>query len=42
MREKIQLYLNQGAKEVWLCNQTGEITYFTAEGEVKNSLELIN
>ncbi|MDM8543866.1 Uma2 family endonuclease [Desulfococcaceae bacterium HSG7] len=28
MEEKIKLYLNQGAKEVWLCNQEGEISYY--------------
>ncbi len=28
MEEKIKLYLNQGAKEVWLCNQKGEISYY--------------
>jgi len=40
MNEKIELYLNQGAKEVWLCNQKGEISYFTAKGEIKDSAEL--
>ena len=33
MEEKIQLYLHQGAKEVWLCNQQGEISYFTLNGQ---------
>ncbi|MDM8568470.1 Uma2 family endonuclease [Thiotrichales bacterium HSG1] len=28
MNEKIKLYFNQGAKEVWLCNQKGEISYY--------------
>jgi len=40
MNEKIELYLSQGAKEVWLCNQKGEISYFTAKGEIKDSTEL--
>ena len=40
MTEKIKLYLNQGAKEVWLCNQKGEMSYFTAKGEIKDSAEL--
>jgi len=31
MDEKIKLYLNQGAKEVWLCNQEGEISYYFAD-----------
>ncbi len=33
MEEKIKLYLNQGAKEVWLCNQEGEISYYFHEGD---------
>ena len=40
MNEKIKLYLDQGAKEVWLCNQKGEISYFTSKGEIKDSTEL--
>lgn len=36
MNEKIKLYLNQGAKEVWLCNQKGVISYFTKDGEIDN------
>ncbi len=33
MEEKIKLYLNQGAKEVWLCNQEGEISYYFHEDD---------
>ena len=40
MKEKVRLYLDQGAKEVWLCNQKGEISYFTSRGEIKASDEL--
>jgi len=40
MDEKIQLYLNQGAKEVWLCDQEGGLSYFTTKGKIKNSIEL--
>ncbi len=40
MDTKIELYLAQGAKEVWLCNQKGEISYFTSRGKVKDSIEL--
>ena len=29
MHEKIALYLAQGAKEVWLCDQEGKISYFS-------------
>jgi Uma2 family endonuclease len=40
MRQKIDLYLNQGAKEVWLCNQKGEISYFSKDGEMRMSKEI--
>jgi Uma2 family endonuclease len=40
MDNKIKLYLDQGAKEVWLCNQQGEISYFSADGEITESAEL--
>jgi Uma2 family endonuclease len=33
MNEKMALYFDQGAKEVWLCNQQGEISYYSREGE---------
>ena len=40
MHEKIALYLGQGAKEVWLCNQQGEIAYYSEAGKIKQSGEL--
>jgi Uma2 family endonuclease len=40
MKQKIDLYLNQGAKEVWLCNQKGEISYFSKDGEIEMSKEI--
>ena len=40
MNEKIKLYLNQGAKEVWLCNQEGEISYYSQSGRLEQSLEI--
>ncbi len=40
MNEKIELYLNQGAREVWLCNQKGEISYYSDKGEMKDSNEI--
>ena len=39
MNEKIKLYLNQGAVEVWICNQQGEISYFSKYGEIDKSNE---
>ena len=32
MREKTALYFDAGAKEVWHCSQTGQMTFFTAGG----------
>ena len=40
MNEKINLYLNQGAKEVWLCNQEGEISYYSQRGKINHSNEI--
>jgi len=39
MAEKIQLTLNQGAKEVWLVDQQGQITYFSNDGQIETSKE---
>ena len=40
MNQKMNLYFNQGAKEVWLCHQNGEISYFSKEGVMKESKEI--
>jgi len=40
MGEKMSLYFDQGAKEVWLCDQKGQISYFTAKGKIDESVEL--
>ena len=40
MNEKINLYLDQGAKEVWLCNQQGEISYYSHAGRLEKSGEI--
>ena len=37
MAEKIDLYLAKGAKEVWLCNDEGNITVHTPKGLRENS-----
>ena len=37
MQEKIQLYLQQGAQEVWLVETTGNVRFFNASGESKQS-----
>ena len=41
MEEKIELYLAKGAKEVWIVNEDGEIKYFTCEGKIEKSAEII-
>lgn len=33
MDEKIQLYLLAGALEVWIVDETGDVSYFNAEGK---------
>jgi Uma2 family endonuclease len=40
MNEKIKLYLEQGAMEVWLCNQDGKISYYSRKGQLKESKEM--
>ena len=40
MNEKIKLYLEQGAVEVWLCNQQGEISYYSSTGKLEKSAEV--
>ncbi len=34
MAEKRELYLAKGAKEVWLCSESGEMKFFTYEGRL--------
>lgn len=38
MIEKRQLYFEAGAKEVWLCNENGLLSFFNAEQELTHSL----
>ena len=40
MQEKIKLYLEQGAIEVWLCDQQGEISYYSRAGKIEKSGEI--
>ena len=37
MQEKTQLYLQQGAQEVWLCSEAGQVEFFAASGPLKTS-----
>ena len=38
IEEKKQLYFDAGAREVWLCSQTGAITFFNPTGAIPNSI----
>ena len=38
MAEKQRLYLQQGAKEVWFCSLSGDVTFFDVEGELERSM----
>ncbi len=40
MMFKTELYLNQGAREVWLVDQKGGITFFSTEGQLEKSKEV--
>ena len=40
MDEKIKLYINQGAKELWLYNQKGDILYYSHAGKINKSNEI--
>jgi len=38
MTEKRQLYFESGAKEVWVCDENGVLSFFNAEGQLDCSL----
>lgn len=40
MNEKIKLYLDQGALEVWICNLKGELSYYSKDGQIDKSNEV--
>ena len=37
IKEKIQLYLDRGAKEVWVCNDEGGLSFHGRKGGLKKS-----
>ena len=41
MTEKIALYLGKGAKEVWLCDDDGNLEFHTAAGVVADSAVVV-
>jgi Uma2 family endonuclease len=38
MMQKKQLYFAKGAREVWLCNSQGKMSFFNAEHELESSV----
>ena len=38
IKEKMALYFEAGAKEVWLCDEEGNMRFYTSEGEQGNAL----
>ncbi len=37
MRQKRKLYIEQGAREIWICDQYGKIRFFDETGELESS-----
>jgi Uma2 family endonuclease len=37
MEEKIDLYLAKGAREVWICDDNGNLQFFTHRGQIEPS-----
>ena len=37
MQERRDLYFEEGASEVWLCDENGALTFFDASGEINKS-----
>ena len=37
MRNKIRLYLNTGAEEVWICDEDGKVQFYDKKGEMNSS-----
>lgn len=42
MAEKSALYFEAGAKEVWLCNENGNLSFFNNAGQLEQSLLVAN
>jgi Uma2 family endonuclease len=38
METKRMLYFERGAKEVWICNEYGEVSFFNEAGELEESV----
>ena len=42
MMQKKQLYFAKGAREVWLCNQQGKMSFFNAQQELESSVLMLD
>ena len=40
LSEKVQLYFDAGAEEVWLCEEEGDMQFFTPEGQQSTSVRM--
>jgi len=38
MKDKVELYLEAGAKEVWLVSEDGQVTYYNRDGQQVRSI----
>ncbi len=38
MKFKKELYFKAGAEEFWLCNESGEMSFYNPDGQITNSL----
>jgi Uma2 family endonuclease len=38
IKEKISLYLDKGAREVWVCSENGEVEIYNAAEKTDNSV----
>ncbi len=38
IKEKIELYLERGAKEVWTCDLTGQVQFYSVKGGLERSV----
>jgi hypothetical protein len=41
IRDKIALYFEAGANEVWLCSKDGKMSFFNGPGEKLRASELV-
>ncbi len=42
INEKIDLYLAKGASEVWICDEMGDMRYYTEQGKITSSTIIKN